>query len=147
MALEQNVFKRLVIDELHGTLSQEITLTKPTTVERVLPHLYLRGTPTGSLTVSIKSGETTLASKTHTLQALIQASGRSKSHFHGYLAFVLDAPLMLKPGTFVVEVSAFGGYAFEESAFVGWVRLPSKSDQTKPLVYPLDLRMTELRRR
>lgn len=143
MSIQESTYRRIIVDELHTTLEQSLTVNNKTFVERILPHLYVEGSPTGTVTLRIKKGSTVAAEATLDLTEAMVRAGKNKNHYHGYVSFQFPKPPILKPDTYTLELEA-GTYSFGPN-FIGWVKLPSAADQTSIVEYPHDLRIVEIR--
>ncbi len=113
----------LVIERLKTTLSQSFTYTdnKRHTIKAIVPRLVMFNAPAGTFTFSIKSGVTTLASKTFTSAEI--KSDLSTSDNYAWLWKVIDFSgiVQLESGTYSLEISS-SGYTFTESSYLGWIR-------------------------
>jgi hypothetical protein len=143
MTIASPTLKRLVVDELHTTLQQDVVFDRRTVVERVMPHLYASGSPIGTITLRIKKGVAVLAESTLDLTDAMTRAGKTKANYHGWVSFQFPTPPILKPDTYTVELAA-GTYSFG-SAWIGWVKLPSEADHLNPATYPFNLRLVEIR--
>ncbi len=144
MTITNQVSKSLIVDELRTTLEQQLTLNARTVLERVLPQLYIQGSPTGSVVLRIKSGTTVSAESTLDLTDAISRAEKTKLCYHGYISFQFAKPPILAPGSYTIELEA-QTYAYADDEFVGWVMLPSDASQVSRLKYPHDLRLVEIR--
>lgn len=144
MTITNQVMKTLVVDELITTLEQDLIVTSKLVVERVLPHLYIQGTPSGTIQLRIMSGATVASTATLDLTSTISAAEKTLANYHGYVSFQFAKPPILKPGTYTLELTT-QTYAYDAGAFVGWVMLPSNTDQVSRLSYPHDFRIVEIK--
>lgn len=144
MTIVNQVMKRLVVDELIDSLEQTLTLTKKTVLERVMPHLYVQGSPTGTVVLRVKSGSVVTAESVLDLTEALTRAGKTLDNYHGFISFAFAKPPILAPGTYTIEL-AVSSYSFDSDTFVGWVKLPSDSSQTSSLTLPHDLRVVEIR--
>lgn len=144
MTITNQVMKTLVVDELRTTLEQSLTINAKTVLERVLPHLYIQGTPSGSIQLRILQGATVASVAYLELADIIAQAQKTLANYHGYVSFKFPKPPILKPGEYTVELEALT-YAYDDDTFVGWVMLPSDEAQMSRLKYPHDLRLVEIR--
>jgi len=139
-------FKTLPVDEVLATpLSQTVTLDRGMTLERVIPHLFLQGDPTGTVTIEVIKDAQSVASKSLDLEYIASEAGKTQVRYHGFVSFVFDAPINLSEGSYQIQLTT-SDYTFHENNWFGWVRQPLP-DQTSILRYPLDLKLAEIRRR
>jgi hypothetical protein len=114
---------KLLVEELGLGLSyleQKITVgDKPIQVEAIRPHLYKHLNAAGSLYLEIRNAAGTLlkTSDAVTIQSITDASG---NYFHGVVRFYIKCGLLPNTTYRVRLVST--GYAFSESAYIGWCR-------------------------
>ena len=144
MTITNQVMKRLIVDELQTALTQSLVVASPTVVERILPHLYIQGTPTGTIVLRIKLGSTIVSEQTQSLATIIAGTGKTMANYHGYVSFQFPKPPILNAGTYTLEL-AVGTYVYASSVFVGWVKRPSASAHLSVLNFPHDLYLVELR--
>lgn len=144
MTITNQVMKNLVVDELRTSLAQPLIVNSKLVVERVLPHLYIQGTPTGTLQLRIMSGATVASETTLDLSTIVSEAEKTLTNYHGYISFKFPKPPILKPGTYTVELEALT-YAYNDDVFVGWVMLPSNQSQLSKLTFPHDLRLVEIK--
>lgn len=142
-----------IIEELKTTLEQDFTisLNRVYQMAGVSIGLVLFNNPAGTFTASIKSGSTTLGSKSFTASEVIAALETTDGYMWGRVSLEFDQPLKLRKGTYTIELSA-SGYTFNESAYLGWIR-PHENIWTQitytpsgDLEKPLDYRLFELSR-
>jgi len=114
---------RVYCEELITTLTQEISLTQDRRyhIPAISLGIVFYNAPSGTFTVSVKSGSTTLVSDTFTSAEL--KSDLSTSNDYGYLKkeFQFTSDLILEKGTYDIELSS-SGYTFSESSFIGWIK-------------------------
>ncbi len=144
MTITNQVMKRLVVDELHTVLAQPLTLTSRLTLERAMPHLYVQGSPTGSISLRIKAGSTTVSEKTIDLSEAMGLAGKTLANYHGYISFQFPKPPILKAGEYTIELEA-QTYNFDDDAFVGWIKAPTDDTQSSLLTLPHDIRFVEIK--
>lgn len=114
---------KFVVDELETTLYQDFSFKLNKSVKAIRPNLYLHNSPSGTFTVSLKEGATTLASKSYTMAQIESLAGFTANQYHhGYFTFEFDDYINLKNNkTYRIELSA-AAYTFSESAYIGWIR-------------------------
>lgn len=144
MSIVSPTFKRLTVDELQGTpLQQTVEFTRPTVIERLMLHLFIEGTPTGTITARIKQGVTVASECTLNLTDILAQTGKTKTYYHGFVSFQFPKPPILKTGAYTIELAA-GSYSFG-SSWIGWVKLPSQPTHTDPVNYPHSFSVVEIR--
>jgi len=113
----------LVVDELITTLSQTITFKayRKYIIEAITPKLLMYNAPSGTFTLSVKDGATTLASKSFT-SADIKTDLSTASNY-AWLWKVLNFTenVALKAKTYTLELSS-SGYTYNSSSWLGWVK-------------------------
>lgn len=144
MTIVNQVMKRLVVDELRDTLTQGVSFSLRTTIQRIMPHLYIQGSPTGSIRLRLLKDATTVSETTHDLADVTARAGKTLANYHGYVSFEFLKPPICAAGDYTIELEAVS-YAFDEETLVGWVMLPSDPTQTSLLTLPHDLRVVEIR--
>lgn len=112
----------LVVQKLNTELSQDFRLSLDTryNIGAVIPYLYMHNAPTGSFTVSVKSGATTLASNSFTCSDIKTSLGTAFNYAHVFYPVNFETTQLGK-GTYTLELSA-SGYSPSESSYVGWVQ-------------------------
>lgn len=113
----------LVVEELQTTLSQEFTISRSKRyhISGLKMYLVMYNAPSGTFTATIKSGATTIASKSFTSGDIQSDLSTSDSYAHVWKALVFDNNVILDKGTYTLELSS-SGYTFSESAYMGWVK-------------------------
>lgn len=109
---------KLIIAELTSSLTQKITVgSDPLDLYAIRPHLYKHQVPTGNLFLEVQddSGKFIKASETIAISAL----PNDQAYFHGYVRFQISVPLKAAT-TYSIALKSSGGYAFLESAYIGW---------------------------
>jgi hypothetical protein len=147
MTIQEPTFKRLFVDELHTSVTQVLRPARQLTIERIQPHLFIQGTPTGTVKFRIFKGTSTVdlvAEQSLDLTDAITQAGKTKTYYHGYISFVFDSPPILAAGTYTLQLFA-DSYTFDTETFIGWVMLPSDPSQTDPNTYPHDIAVVEIR--
>lgn len=113
----------LVCDELVTTLEQSITLTQYRVyhIEALKIRIVMYNAPSGTFTLSVKSGVTTLASKDFTSAEI--KSNLSTTDDYAYIDKLIqfDNALALKSGVYTLELSS-SGYSYTSESFIGWVK-------------------------
>lgn len=144
MTIQDQAYTQLIVAELITTLEQSLTVSSTTVLERVMPHLYIQGTPTGTIRLQVKKGSTVASELTLNLATIISQAEKTKANYHGYISFQFSKPPILKADTYTIELAAVT-YSYTSNVFVGWVKRPSSADQTDPIQYPHDLFVVEIR--
>jgi len=109
----------LIVHELTSeVLEQSLTTgNDPVQLEAVRPHLYKHNNPAGNLYVELRNSSGALL-KTSSAVSVQSITDISNAYFHGYVRFNLKAGLL--PNTTYLLRLVSSGYAFSESAYVGW---------------------------
>lgn len=136
---------KLIVNELKNEIYQIIKTDRNTQVEAVRINLYKHNNPAGFFTVEIhnNNGELIAASDDTFSSSEISSS----SFFHGLVRFNINAQLM-KNVSYRIVLKA-SGYAFSDSAYVGWCSsfdLPiyaNEYEQTGAFQAPLSLEVWE----
>src|SRR5690606_23025475 len=114
---------KLVIDELRSSaLTQEITIKHHgrTRIKAIRLHLVGFNSPSGDLRLRVIKDSTSRASKTlpvSTIENEVDAAlSTTDAHWHGFVKFEFDTPLILGEGDIVdLELTGQSGYSFSES--------------------------------
>ena len=138
---------KLIVSECQPSVYQSITATEPMIVIAFRPHLYIHGSPSGTVRVELQdsSGRTIKASATQTIASL-----KSLAYAHKYYRFDLACELSANT-SYRIAIVCGGGYAFSESAYVGvchdWDTTKSALGYTPidSLRKPLDIEIWERR--
>jgi len=111
----------IVVDELVTTLTQTVTLNYDRIyhVAGLKIKLLMYNSPSGTFTLSVKQGATTLASKSFTSADI--KTDLSTTDDYAYLYKALDFSLPLKKGNYDLVLSS-SGYTFSVSSFIGWIK-------------------------
>jgi len=111
----------IVTEELVDTLTQTITLNYDRIyhVAGVKIKLLMYNTPSGTFTLSIKQGATTLSTATFTSADI--KTDLSTTDNYAYLYKALNFSLPLKKGSYDMVLSS-SGYTYSESSFLGWIK-------------------------
>lgn len=114
---------KLVVDELFTTLSQTFTVTNQIrlTIKAIRPYIYMHNNPSGTFTISLKEGATTLASKTFDSASIKTDLSTSDNYAHIFKTIVFDDPVYIGDGEYEIELSS-SGYSYSKSSYIGWVR-------------------------
>lgn len=112
---------KIVVDELINTLTQSITLNQDRImhIEALKIRLYMYNAPSGTFTLSVKLGATTLSSQSFTSADI--KSDLSTSNNYALIDKLLLFDLPLKKGTYSLELSA-SGYTYSQNSFISWVK-------------------------
>lgn len=117
----------LVIDELKSTLTQDFVLADDSLVglklKAIRPLLYFHNDPSGTFTLTLKQGVSTVDSKSLTMAEILTDAGFSSNEFHwGVFNFEFDKYNKIKRGiTYTMELSS-SGYTFADSSYLGWIK-------------------------
>lgn len=126
----------LVCDELIGTLTQEINFNNYRTyhIEGIKIKLLMYNAPSGTFTLSIKDGATTLVSAEFTSADIKTDLETSDNYCWLYKALNIAAPL--KAGSYNLVLSS-SGYTYSENSFIGWIKSHENifNDRSIPAVY------------
>jgi hypothetical protein len=111
----------LVCDELITTLTQTVNLSydRVYQIAGVKIKLLMYNAPTGTFTLSLKSGATTLASDTFNSAEIKTDLSTANNYAHIYKALTFNLPL--KKGAYDLVLSS-SGYTFSTSSFLGWCK-------------------------
>lgn len=111
----------LVCDELIGTLTQTVNLSYDTVyhIAGIKIKLLMYNAPSGTFTLSLKSGATTLASDTFDSAEIKTDLSTANNYAHIYKALTFNLPL--KKGAYDLVLSS-SGYTYSESSFLGWCK-------------------------
>lgn len=114
---------KIVMDELVTTLRQDIAVKERLILSHIKLFLYLHNDPSGTFTISVKDGATTLGSASLTMdQIKIGASFGNNQYHKGMFRFGVDPNPILNPDTtYTLELSS-SGYSFSESSYLAWVK-------------------------
>ncbi len=114
---------KLVVDELHSTLSQTFTVYKNErlTIEAIRPYIYMHNAPAGTFTIAVKSGGTELFSKTFTSVEIKSDLSTANNYIHIWKTLVFASPAQIENGEYELELSS-AGYTYSDSSYLGWVR-------------------------
>jgi hypothetical protein len=81
----------------------------------------MNNAPAGTFTLSIKSGATTLCSKSFTSADIKTSLGTVNNYAHVFYPIVFDSPSFLGRGSYDVVLSA-SGYTGTNSSFIAWIQ-------------------------
>lgn len=144
---------KLVVDELRTTLSQEITysLNKRVSIAAISIYVYMHNSPSGTFTLSVKSGATTVASQDFTATELKTNLSTSDDYLYMWKPIQFDDAIQLEKGVYTLELSS-SGYTYSSSSWIGWIKehenlfIPSYGDLDNFSMYPLSYRIYQYRR-
>jgi hypothetical protein len=113
----------LVINELRGTLEQDIIYINRQEVYAIRPYLYFHNDPSGTFTISLKYGSTILGSTSLTMnEILTNANWTAGQYHHAFIRFSFDNPVVLNPHiTYTIELSQ-SGYTYSGTSYLGWIK-------------------------
>lgn len=105
----------VVIECDPDTVYQQIVADKNMFVVALRPHLYIHGSPAGSVKVQVldTNNRVVAESATQTITSL-----KTESYAHGYIKFDINASLR-KGTSYRLAVVCGGGYTFSESNYIG----------------------------
>lgn len=105
----------LIVSECMPTVYQVITPTDPIFLYAIRPHLYIHGSPAGTVNVQLQddNGLVIAESTPVTITSL-----KTLTYAHAYYRFFITANL-IENITYRIAVVCGGGYSFSESAYVG----------------------------
>jgi len=135
---------QLVVHELDTALRQPVTPTKVTRVAAIRPHLYVHGSPAGSLTLNVLNASGDLVASS---QPVLISNIPSTGYYHGYIAFDISCHMQANT-EYNIELTG-SGYSYADGAFVGWCNTfdfdgyPEGYTPTGDLTLPLDLQIWE----
>lgn len=111
----------LVVDELLTTLTQTVNFEydRRYHVAGIKIKLLMYNSPSGTFTLSLKDGATTLASADFTSTVIKSDLSTSDNYAHLYKALTFSLPL--KKGSYDLVLSS-SGYTYSSSSFLGWVK-------------------------
>lgn len=109
---------RLLVDELYDSLYQQVTATKNFDLTAIRPHIYKHNSPSGNLKILLQDENGKLVASSN---AVPIASIATLAFAHKYIRFDISHPI--KGGLiYRIALEHLGGYAFSESAYIGWCR-------------------------
>lgn len=144
MTITNQVMKRLVVDELRTVVSQPLAVTSRMVVERALPHLYVQGSPSGTVRLRIVKDSTTVSEASLDLTEAMAKAGKTLANYHGFVSFVFPIPPILAAGEYTLELEALT-YTYDDDVFVGWVKHPTDATQTSLLTLPHEIKFVEIK--
>lgn len=105
----------LILIENVPTVFQEITMLQNMYLAHVRPHLFIKGSPAGTVKVQLQdeNGRVIATSNSLTITAL-----KTATYAHKYYRFDINANL-IDGQIYRVAVICEGGYSYVESDFVG----------------------------
>lgn len=114
----------LATEELKTTLTQTINLKydKIYHISGFKIKLVMFNNPPGTFTLSVKSGATTLISKSFTSADIKSDLNTTDNYAWIWKAIVFDDLLALTKGSYDLELSS-SGYTYSGISFIGWVKL------------------------
>lgn len=112
-----------IVYELADTVDQEITVKDvPIWVENIRPHVYFQGASlAGTLYLQLldEDGFLIKQSSSSVNLATVKADLAYDEAWHGYYKFDLNFGFSANT-TYILRLSAIGGYSFSETDYVGW---------------------------
>lgn len=113
---------KILVEELKTTLTHTATAVRRMSIQALRPYIYKHLSPSGSFTLSLKQGGSTLGSATFTSADIEAIDGvTALNYFHGAYKVEFTDPVIVNRGEFEIELS-HSGYTFAESAYLGWIR-------------------------
>lgn len=140
---------KLLVAECKPSVSQPITPSEPIFVIAIRPHLYIHGSPSGTVKVQILDSNDRLVIESSTI-ALNSSTLKTLDYAHKYYKFDLNANLSADV-SYKIAVVCGGGYSFSESAYVGvcldWDNTKTSTGYTPDNDFekPLDIEIWERR--
>lgn len=113
----------IIMDELKTTLTHNATAIRPMTIAAIRPYLYKHRSPSGTFTFSITQNSATLISESFDsaeMESLVDDISAT-NFYHGAYKIEFSSPIRVIRGDFQIVLS-HSGYAFSESAYLGWIR-------------------------
>lgn len=113
----------LATEELKTTLTQTITLkyNRVYQIAGLKLKLVMFNAPSGTFTVSIKSGANTLASKDFTSAEIKTDLSTVNNYAWLWKPFEFSTICALKKGSYDIVLSS-SGYTYSNTSFLGWVK-------------------------
>ena len=114
----------LVVEELKTTLTQTVSFKydRVYQIGGIKIKVLMYNSPSGTFTLSIKSGVNTLASSTFTSADIKSDLDTTNNYAWVWKAVSFSGPVPLKKGSYDIELSA-SGYTYSAISFLGWVKL------------------------
>ena len=114
---------KLVVDELQTTLEQTFTydLDKRATIHAVGLYLYMCNAPSGTFTLSVKSGATTLISQTFDSAEMKTDMSTTDNYLYMWKTLLFDDLIQLEKGTYTLELSS-SGYTYSSTSYLAWIK-------------------------
>jgi len=111
---------KLLVEKLESTLTQSFTITgERKNVAAICPYIYMHGAPSGTFTLTVKQGSTTMTSGTFTSAAIKTALGTANNYAHVFYPIEVIAQFDAGEYDFILSAS---GYTATASSFIGWIR-------------------------
>lgn len=108
---------KFIMHELRAyEISQSVVPSKNCLVYAIRPHLYVKGTPAGSLKLQLLDSNGELIKESESVSI---SSINSASYFHGYVRFYIDF-YMKRDVSYIVKLSSTG-YTYSDNAYAGWI--------------------------
>ena len=113
----------LLVETLKTELEQEIRLenSERYNIGAIIPYLYLHNAPSGTFSLEILSGVTSVFSQSFTSSDIKTAIGTSDNYAHVFYPIVPQNPVQLDAGVYTIKLTA-SGYTALGSSFLGWIR-------------------------
>lgn len=106
---------KLLVKELKSHLDQKVSCKRNANVQHIRAHLYLKNSPTGSVSLQILDANKQLIAVSNLVDL---ASITDAPYYHGMVRFDVKAQLRLDtPYYFRLKSDS---YTFSESSYVGW---------------------------
>lgn len=105
----------LIVSECDPSVYQQITADENMFVVAIRPHLYIHGSPSGTVKVQVQdeNGYVITESSAQTITDL-----KTATYAHKYIEFELNTNFV-EGSVYRLAVVCEGGYSFSESAYVG----------------------------
>ncbi|RTL05230.1 hypothetical protein EKK58_08765 [Candidatus Dependentiae bacterium] len=137
----------LLVAECKPSVSQPIRAAEPMFIVALRPHLYIHGSPSGTVKVQILDTNNRVVTESSSVSI---STLKTLDYAHKYYRFDLSANLS-QDTSYKLAVVCEGGYSFSESAYVGvcldWDNRKSSVGYSPSTSYeqPLDIEVWERR--
>lgn len=113
----------LMVETLETTITQTITFTpyRKFNLGGIKIKLFMYNSPSGTFTLSLKSGANTLWSDTFDSAELKSDMSTSDDYIYMWKGFQFSNPVIVKNGSYDLELSS-SGYTYSTGSFIGWIK-------------------------
>jgi hypothetical protein len=110
----------LLVQTLVSELKQDfnINLDERYHIGAIAPYLYLHN-PSGTFTLTLKNGATSLASKSLTVAEIKALIPTTDNYAHVFCPFIFSSPTKVEKGSYTLSLTA-SGYSNSAASFIGW---------------------------